>query len=94
MVSPSRDSPVFPSPAWYPVSAGECALNEAVSVSSLKYLSFFFPFRDAPKVLMPAITNGYYLQNGAVRCQIESLIPFTLRFSSDGRRLGVDQFFR
>lgn len=43
---------------------------------------------------MPATTHGYYLQRGAVRCQIDSLIPFTLRFSRDGRRLGVDQLFR
>ncbi|XP_075872115.1 hemicentin-1 isoform X2 [Nelusetta ayraudi] len=56
-------------------------------------VSFSSVVPDAPQVLMPAITNGYYLQNGAVRCQIESLIPFTLRFSMDGRRLGVDQFF-
>ncbi|XP_034531212.1 hemicentin-1 [Notolabrus celidotus] len=57
----------------------------SVSYSSIKPV--------APKVLMPATTHGYYLQRGAVRCQIESLIPFTLRFSSDGRRLGVDQLF-
>ncbi|XP_074524022.1 hemicentin-1 [Halichoeres trimaculatus] len=57
----------------------------SVSFSSIK--------PDAPKVLMPATTPGYYLQRGAVRCQIESLIPFTLRFSRDGRRLGVDQLF-
>uniref|UniRef100_UPI0037E9B6AB hemicentin-1 n=1 Tax=Semicossyphus pulcher TaxID=241346 RepID=UPI0037E9B6AB len=57
----------------------------SVSFSSIK--------PDAPKVLMPATTHGYYLQRGAVNCQIESLIPFTLRFSRDGRRLGVDQLF-
>ncbi|KAM4548643.1 hemicentin-1 isoform 1-T1 [Odontesthes bonariensis] len=47
----------------------------------------------APKVVMPATTNGYYLRRGAVRCQVESLIPFTLRFSRDGKQLGVDQLF-
>ncbi|XP_041648005.1 hemicentin-1 [Cheilinus undulatus] len=57
----------------------------SVSFSSIK--------PDAPKVLMPSTTHGYYLQRGAVSCQIESLIPFTLRFSRDGRRLGVDQLF-
>lgn len=54
----------------------------------------FISHTDAPKVLMPAKTNGYYLQRGAVSCQVESLIPYTLRFSRDGRRLGVDQLFR
>ncbi|KAM4629779.1 hemicentin-1 [Polymixia lowei] len=49
---------------------------------------------DAPKVLMPATTPGYYLQRGAISCQVESLIPFTLRFTRDGKRLGVDQLFR
>nr|XP_061831771.1 hemicentin-1-like isoform X1 [Nerophis lumbriciformis] len=59
-------------------------------VSSVSFSSII---PDAPKVLMPATTHGYYLQKGAVRCQVDSLIPFTLRFSRDGRRLGVDQLF-
>ncbi|XP_070817740.1 hemicentin-1 [Chaetodon trifascialis] len=59
-------------------------------VSSVSFSSII---PDAPKVLMPATTHGYYLQRGAVRCQADSLIPFTLRFSRDGRRLGVDQLF-
>ncbi|XP_019730955.1 hemicentin-1 isoform X2 [Hippocampus comes] len=60
-------------------------------VSSVSFSSII---PDAPKVLMPAITHGYYLQKGGVRCQVESVIPFTLRFSNDGRRLGMDQLFR
>ncbi|XP_029988074.1 hemicentin-1 [Sphaeramia orbicularis] len=59
-------------------------------VSSVSYSSIV---PDAPKVIMPTTTHGYYLQRGAVNCQVESLIPFTLRFSRDGRRLGVDQLF-
>ncbi|KAM8746417.1 hemicentin-1 isoform 1-T1 [Acanthopagrus schlegelii] len=59
-------------------------------VSSVSFSSII---PDAPKVLMPAKTPGYYLQKGAVRCQADSLIPFTLRFSREGRRLGVDQLF-
>ncbi|TDH08782.1 hypothetical protein EPR50_G00101320 [Perca flavescens] len=59
----------------------------------LSSVSFSSIVPDAPKVLMPATSNGYYLQRGAVHCQVESLIPFTLRFSRDGRRLGVDQLF-
>lgn len=43
---------------------------------------------------MPAKTHGYYLQRGIIKCQVESFIPFTLRFSRDGGRLGVDQLFR
>ncbi|KAJ3600174.1 hypothetical protein NHX12_034124, partial [Muraenolepis orangiensis] len=49
---------------------------------------------DAPKVVMPASTPGYYLQGGAIRCLVDSLIPYTVRFTRDGRRLGVDQLFR
>lgn len=49
---------------------------------------------DAPKVVMPEISHGYYLQRGAINCQVDSLIPFTLRFTRDGKRLGVDQLFR
>ncbi|XP_074490966.1 hemicentin-1 isoform X1 [Sebastes fasciatus] len=59
-------------------------------VSSVSFSSII---PDAPKVLMPATSHGYYLQRGAVRCQAESLIPFTLRFSRDGKRLGLDQLF-
>uniref|UniRef100_A0A3Q1B6M5 Hemicentin-1 n=1 Tax=Amphiprion ocellaris TaxID=80972 RepID=A0A3Q1B6M5_AMPOC len=59
-------------------------------VSSVSFSSII---PNAPTVLMPPTTHGYYLQRGAVRCQVESLIPFTQRFSRDGRRLGVDQLF-
>uniref|UniRef100_A0AAV2L311 Ig-like domain-containing protein n=1 Tax=Knipowitschia caucasica TaxID=637954 RepID=A0AAV2L311_KNICA len=48
---------------------------------------------DAPTVFMPPTTPGYYLQNGAITCQVQSLIPFTLRFSRDGRKLGVEQLY-
>ncbi|XP_053737549.1 hemicentin-1 isoform X1 [Synchiropus splendidus] len=60
-------------------------------VSSVSYSSIV---PDSPKVTMPPTTHGYYLQKGAVNCHVESLIPFTLRFSRDGRRLGVDLLFR
>ncbi|KAK5869646.1 hypothetical protein PBY51_024348 [Eleginops maclovinus] len=59
-------------------------------VSSVSFSSII---PDAPKVLMPATSHGYYLQRGGVHCQVDSLIPFTQRFSRDGRRLGEDQLF-
>ncbi|NWV42606.1 HMCN1 protein, partial [Grantiella picta] len=49
---------------------------------------------DAPKVTMPMKTPGYYLQPGSVSCHVESLIPFTQRFTKNGVKLGVDQFFK
>ncbi|NXV13679.1 HMCN1 protein, partial [Cepphus grylle] len=49
---------------------------------------------DAPKVTMPTKTPGYYLQPGSVPCHVESLIPFTQRFTKNGVKLGVDQFFK
>ncbi|NXL89730.1 HMCN1 protein, partial [Alectura lathami] len=49
---------------------------------------------DAPKVTMPNKTPGYYLQPGSVPCHVESLIPFTQRFTRNGVKLGVDQFFK
>ncbi|KAI1236572.1 hypothetical protein IHE44_0014825 [Lamprotornis superbus] len=49
---------------------------------------------DAPKVTMPVKTPGYYLQPGSVPCHVESLIPFTQRFTKNGVKLGVDQFFK
>ncbi|XP_034738598.1 hemicentin-1 isoform X2 [Etheostoma cragini] len=59
----------------------------------LSSVSFSSIVPDAPKVLMPATSHGYYLQRGVVHCQIESLVPFTLRFSRDGTQIGVDQLF-
>ncbi|XP_029939526.1 hemicentin-1, partial [Salarias fasciatus] len=59
-------------------------------VSSVSFSSII---PKSPKVLMPATTHGYYLQRGAVTCQVESLIPFTLRFNNDEGQLGVDQLF-
>ncbi|TRZ22552.1 hypothetical protein HGM15179_004536 [Zosterops borbonicus] len=49
---------------------------------------------DAPKVTMPMKTPGYYLQPGSIPCHVESLIPFTQRFTRNGVKLGVDQFFK
>ncbi|MBN3302329.1 HMCN1 protein, partial [Amia calva] len=60
-------------------------------VSSVSFSSIV---PDAPKVTMPSRTPGYYLQHGSINCFVDSLIPFTLRFSRDGVKLGVDQFFR
>ncbi|XP_055041761.2 hemicentin-1 isoform X1 [Misgurnus anguillicaudatus] len=60
-------------------------------VSSVSYSSIV---PDAPKVSMPTHTPGYYLQKGAINCYVDSLIPYTLRFTREGLRLGVDQLFR
>ncbi|XP_071607418.1 hemicentin-1 isoform X3 [Heliangelus exortis] len=49
---------------------------------------------DAPKVTMPTKTPGYYLQPGSILCHVESLVPFTQRFTKNGVKLGVDQFFK
>ncbi|XP_068809626.1 hemicentin-1 isoform X3 [Struthio camelus] len=60
-------------------------------VSSVSFSSIV---PDAPKVTMPNKTPGYYLQPGSIPCHVESLIPFTQRFSKNGIKLGVDQFFK
>ncbi|NXJ63832.1 HMCN1 protein, partial [Rostratula benghalensis] len=60
-------------------------------VSSVSFSSII---PDAPKVTMPTKTPGYYLQPGSVPCHVESLIPFTQRFTKNGVKLGVDQFFK
>ncbi|RXN06313.1 hemicentin-1 [Labeo rohita] len=60
-------------------------------VSSVSYSSIV---PEAPKVSMPTRTPGYYLQKGSIMCFVDSLIPFTLRFTREGLRLGVDQLFR
>uniref|UniRef100_A0A452IZR1 Ig-like domain-containing protein n=1 Tax=Gopherus agassizii TaxID=38772 RepID=A0A452IZR1_9SAUR len=60
-------------------------------VSSVSFSSIV---PDAPKVIMPKKTPGYYLQPGYISCHVESLIPFTQRFSRNGIKLGMDQFFR
>nr|DBA18217.1 TPA: hypothetical protein GDO54_016492 [Pyxicephalus adspersus] len=48
----------------------------------------------APKVSMPEVTPGYYLQSGHIPCIVESLIPITVHFSKNGVRLGPEQKFR
>ncbi|XP_046908014.1 hemicentin-1 [Hypomesus transpacificus] len=60
-------------------------------VSSVSFSSIV---PGAPRALMPATTPGYYLQSGGITCHVDSLIPFTLRFTRDGARLGVDQLFK
>uniref|UniRef100_A0A673IBQ3 Hemicentin-1 n=1 Tax=Sinocyclocheilus rhinocerous TaxID=307959 RepID=A0A673IBQ3_9TELE len=60
-------------------------------VSSVSYSSIV---PEAPRVSMPTHTPGYYLQKGSITCFVDSLIPYTLRFTREGLRLGVDQHFR
>ncbi|KAG5276276.1 hypothetical protein AALO_G00130070 [Alosa alosa] len=60
-------------------------------VSSVSFSSIV---PDAPKVQMPARTPGYYLQRGGINCLVDSLIPYTVRFTRDGTRLGVDQLYK
>lgn len=62
------------------------------NTENILFVCFLPP--GAPKVSMPSNTPGYYLQKGEVTCQVDSLIPFTLRFSREGEHLGVDQIFR
>ncbi|XP_078498867.1 hemicentin-1 [Lissotriton helveticus] len=57
-------------------------------------VSFSNIIPDSPKVNMLAKTPGYYLQPGHISCDVDSLIPFTQRFSRDGVTLGVEQFFK
>ncbi|XP_053098888.1 hemicentin-1 isoform X3 [Hemicordylus capensis] len=57
-------------------------------------VSFSNIIPDAPKVSMPKKTPGYYLQPGHIPCHVASLIPFTVRFSRNGIKLGMDQFFK
>uniref|UniRef100_A0ABM5GDB4 Hemicentin-1 n=1 Tax=Pogona vitticeps TaxID=103695 RepID=A0ABM5GDB4_9SAUR len=57
-------------------------------------VSFSNIIPDAPRVSMPKSTPGYYLQLGHISCHIASLIPFTMYFSRNGMKLGMDQFFK
>ncbi|XP_063796284.1 hemicentin-1 isoform X2 [Pseudophryne corroboree] len=57
-------------------------------------VSFSNVVPGAPKVLMPKVTPGYYLQPGHIPCLIESLIPITVRFSKNDIRLGAEQKFQ
>ncbi|KAM8931068.1 hemicentin-1 [Pelodytes ibericus] len=56
-------------------------------------VSFSNIIPGAPKVTMPKVTPGYYLQPGWIPCFVESLLPITVRFSKNGFRLGKVQKF-
>ncbi|KAM3915384.1 hemicentin-1 [Leptodactylus fuscus] len=47
-----------------------------------------------PKVSMPKVTPGYYLQRGRIPCYVESLIPVSVHFRKNGIRLGIEQKFQ
>ncbi|XP_025019182.1 hemicentin-1 [Python bivittatus] len=57
-------------------------------------VSFSNIIPGAPKVSMPKKTPGYYLQPSRISCHVASLIPFTLHFSRNGIKLGMEQFFK
>ncbi|KAM9325336.1 hemicentin-2 [Gastrophryne carolinensis] len=48
---------------------------------------------DAPTVSMPAYTHGYHQRPLTIACSILSDIPFRVRFSKDGQRLGEELLF-
>ncbi|XP_059923587.1 hemicentin-1-like [Gadus macrocephalus] len=68
--------------------------REGVLFQRVSSVSFSSIVPDAPSVVMLATTPGYYHQGGAIPCLVDSLIPYTVRFTRDGRRLGADQLFR
>ncbi|KAM5147900.1 hemicentin-1 [Mantella aurantiaca] len=57
-------------------------------------VSFSNIIPGAPKVSMPEVTPGYYLQSGHIPCSVESLLPISVQFSMNGVRLGSEQKFR
>uniref|UniRef100_A0A670IF80 Hemicentin 1 n=1 Tax=Podarcis muralis TaxID=64176 RepID=A0A670IF80_PODMU len=57
-------------------------------------VSFSNIIPDAPRVSMPKKTPGYYLQPGHIPCHVASLIPFTVYFSRNGIKLGMERFFK
>ncbi|CAH2316004.1 hemicentin-2 [Pelobates cultripes] len=48
---------------------------------------------DVPTVVMPSNIQGYHLHPLPIPCTVHSDIPFRLRFSKDGERLGEEQLF-
>ncbi|XP_041428394.1 hemicentin-2 isoform X1 [Xenopus laevis] len=59
-------------------------------LSSVAYTSII---PDIPAVFMPELIQGYHHRPILITCSVLSEIPFRLRFSKDGERLGEDQFF-
>ncbi|CAH1270966.1 HMCN1 [Branchiostoma lanceolatum] len=47
-----------------------------------------------PVVSMVERQPGYYEQTATVVCNVQSVVPFTVQWSKDGKRLGSDLYFR
>ncbi|XP_078687492.1 hemicentin-1-like isoform X2 [Branchiostoma floridae x Branchiostoma belcheri] len=47
-----------------------------------------------PVVSMAERQPGYYEQTATVVCNVQSVVPFTVQWSKDGKRLGSDLYFR
>ncbi|XP_078604169.1 hemicentin-1-like isoform X2 [Branchiostoma floridae x Branchiostoma japonicum] len=47
-----------------------------------------------PVVSMVERQPGYYEQTATVVCSVQSVVPFTVQWSKDGKRLGSDLYFR
>ena len=46
-----------------------------------------------PKLWMPEVTRGYFGSLATVRCSVESLVPFTVRWFSEDIQLGEELYF-
>ncbi|KAJ8379625.1 hypothetical protein SKAU_G00004030 [Synaphobranchus kaupii] len=49
---------------------------------------------EAPVVSMPSIIKGFYMQPAVIGCSVESEVPYTLKFTRGGDRLGEEKFFQ
>ena len=48
----------------------------------------------APSVFMPDVTRGFYDQTAVLKCQVHSLVPYTVQWFREGKQQGFDLFFR
>ena len=46
-----------------------------------------------PKLWMPEVTKGYFGSLATIRCQVDSLVPYTVKWFSEDIQLGDELYF-
>ncbi|XP_067377843.1 hemicentin-1 isoform X1 [Channa argus] len=68
--------------------------EEGYHFQRLSSVSYTNIVPDPPVVSMPDVVEGFYMQRTVIGCSVESDIPYRLRFTRNGIKLGEETFFQ
>ncbi|XP_035291447.1 hemicentin-1 [Anguilla anguilla] len=68
--------------------------SEGYRFQRLSSVSYTNVVPESPVVSMPSTIKGFYMLPAVIECSVESEVPYRLRFTRGGVRLGEEKFFQ